>query len=256
MSHEQTKKRSGSSQDRRRSRPRSMSPQLQPTGLTKFSELGSSTSRKHDRRGDDYRAEGPSKRAKMHSNSEPPPRKDATTTPENRQKKTRKKIDKHKASRTSNHHEIKASNKTLTRQLWDAEQALKDTKQELEGTRQELENTKKNLEDTKQELEDKEQARQSIVAELKRVQIICDELQSLKALVDDPINGIEALKESCREKDENLKEKDRIIVDKQEEVDACRKLNDTNGEHNAKIQHREDTAKGKLKTERKGSSFK
>jgi len=202
--------------------------------------------------------------------SEPPTRKDTPTTPKTKQKKTRKKINNHKASRTSNHHELKEANRTLLYQVWDAEQALRGMKKKLADTEQKLQK----LADTEQKLEDTEKDRQSKIAELESIRKINDakseelarqnlaiitgrqELQSLKASVGDPVNGIQALQDACKEKDAKLKEKDEIIATQQEEADAYRMVIDRNGDWNAKISIKEQRAKDTLKVERNGPSAK
>lgn len=229
------------------------------------SRLETSSSRKHDRHEEDPQVEGPSKYAKLDRNSEPPKRKDTSTTPRRKQKKSGKTINLHKASRASTHSELKAKVKTLERNLRD---------------------TQKMVNVTKLALKDREQDLQRNTSELKRVRKVCDEKseevrtqklkneagseehQSLKVLVDDPVNGIQALQESCRSKDDELNLKDGKIISLQQEIDevkkrldkteqeveAVRTTNDTNSSWNEKLKQRERKAKDTLKTERDGSS--
>lgn len=222
--------------------------------MSQSAELEISSSSKHDRHEEDPQDESPNKRTKLHRNSEPPKRKDTSTTPRRRQKKSGKKINLHKVSRTGNYSELKAMVKTLERELKDAEQAGKITDQALNITKQALKQSNQ---------------------ELKHIRKVCDgkseevrALQSLKALVDDPVHGVQAFQEYRRRKDKELKAKDGIIASQQEELyqakkereqavqenEAARTLNDSNGARNEQVRKRELTAKDKLSEERKGSS--
>lgn len=226
-------------------------------------KLETSSSRKHDRHEEDPQVEGPAKYPKLNKNSEPANRKDTRTTPRRKQKESGKTINQPKASRASNHNDLKAKVKTLDRELRDTEKVLDITKQALKDTNQNF---------------------QCNTSELKRVRKVCDEkseeirtqnlnheterekFQSLKDLVDDPVNGIQALQESCRRKDEESKVKDEKIISQQQELDetkkelekaikeaeAARTMNDSNGSRNEMLAKKERTAKNTLKKERDG----
>lgn len=241
----------------RRSRSHSMPQPQVVIDLTESSsqsaELETSISRKHNRHEQDSQANGPSKRAKLKRNSEPPMRKDTNTTPSRKQKQSRKRINHHKASRARKYHELKESNKTLERQWWGANQALKNKKQALKDTKRDLRWT---------------------TSELKRVQVACDEktktVQNQGLTSEADRQRIQALQDSCAAKDEELRTKDEIIAAKQEELDkarqehkqalqeaeAARTLNDSNGYHNQMCRRRELKAKENLKIARKGSPSK
>lgn len=223
----------------------------QPQGvidLTESSELETSRSRKHDRHEPDSQSSGPSKRAKLQRNSEPPTRKHTSMIPKRKRKKSGRTVNTHEASRTIKHHELKKSSKTIEGELWAAKKTLREKEKELRDTKQ------------------------KDAAELKRVRKICDdktrEVQKHLETIESDRQEREALRESCAKKDEELKAKDEDIVAKQKELDqtkkdleetrqqaeAARILNDSNGAWNEGCYRREQTAKDKLGEARKGLS--
>lgn len=251
MPPDQPEKEPGPSKKDRRSRSSSMTQPQVVVDLTESAGRESSRSRKHDRHQEDSQADGPSKRAKLNRNSEPPTRKNTSTTPRSKRKKSREKVNHHKVSRTNKHHGLQERSKTLEGDFWVAKQVLKKKKQEHKDMKTEF-------------------AWNSY--ELKRVRKICaensEELQKQRLKMEADHEEIRSLKGSCSRKDEELKAKDAIIVSQQTELDeaersrkqaedvaeAARILNDSNGAHNDRVLQREHTAKEKLKKERKGSS--
>jgi hypothetical protein len=84
MPPDQLNKGSGPFQNPHPSLQQSLSSSTVVTELTRSSELGTGSSRKHDRHDDQSRGEDPSKPAKVAKISEQSTRKDVTTAPENK----------------------------------------------------------------------------------------------------------------------------------------------------------------------------
>lgn len=226
-------------------------------------ELEMARSRKHDRHEQDSQADGMSKRVKLDGSSEPLMRKDTSTIPKMKQRRPKKKINHRKVSRTSHYHELQESNKTLERKLSSTKKELQDTKQKLKDKEKELKWTlfelKRALDAYGQEADDVR--KQHLVIKTGR-----EEVQSLEARVNDPVNGIQAFQEYRQRAHAELKAKDEIIASQQRELDrtkqereqavqeneAARTLNDSNGARNEQILKRELTAKKKLEELRKG----
>ncbi|KAK7721307.1 hypothetical protein SLS64_001603 [Diaporthe eres] len=177
------------------------------------SEPGASSSRKHDRPEKDTQIEGPNKRQKLKRGSEPPMRKDTTMTPRPKRKKARNEINRHKASRTSNHQELKERAKALECELDSARQAHDDENRENQA----------NLDWHATELK-KLQARCSELADEMREQeqIAQTEHQENKALrrkLKDIEKDVDVFQLSCQNKDDELKGKEEVIAAKQKELE-------------------------------------
>lgn len=251
----------------RRSRSLNMTQPHEVIDLTKPSwqtaELETGGLRKHDRQEHDSQDDGPIKRAKLQRNSEPPTCKETSKPPRRKQRRSRKGIDYQKASRTRKHHELQHSNRTLERELWNTKQGLnsnkqehKDTKQLLQWTAYEYNRIRKLWKEQAEEM----RKRDRIIKTSRK------EAQSLKAAVDDPVNGVNAFQEYRQRKDEELKSKDGTIAAQKEELvearkdreqavqenEAARTLNDSNGSRNEKLAKKERTATNNLKKEREG----
>lgn len=177
------------------------------------SEPENSSSRKHDRQEKDSQAEGPNKRHKQNRGSEPPMRKDTNITPKASRKKSRKQVDHHKASRTSNHQQLKEMIKALETELASVRQAHSDTDREhqadIDWHAKELKRLKTSCNKQAEELRDKTQ-----MVETER-----EESQTLRRKLKDAAHDMEALQLSCRNKDEELKGKEEVIAAKQKELD-------------------------------------
>lgn len=177
------------------------------------SEAGSS--RKHDLHEKDPQVEGPSKRPKMNRDSEPPMRKDTTMAPKAKRKKSREKVNHHKASRTGNHQQLKDRIKNFDREIDSVREAhddeIKEFQANLDWHRTELERLTQLYEEQTSKVREQKQM----------VETGRQENQALKRKLGDAINGFEASKLSCQNKDVDLKEKEKVIAVQ------CQELNDS-----------------------------
>lgn len=212
MPPDQPDKQSGPPKGHRRSRSFSMACPREVIDVSDSSETEASGSRKHERPEKDSQVEGPTKRRKQNRGSEPPMRKDTTMTPKESRKKSRKQIDHHKASRTSNHQQLKEKNKTLECELASVRQAHSDTDREhqanLDWHAQESERLQKRYD------EQVDKAREvSQMFETAR-----EKIQTLTRKLEDAVNDVQTLQLSCLNKDEEMKGKDEVIAAIQREL--------------------------------------
>lgn len=174
------------------------------------------SSRKHDLHEKDPQVECPSKRPKVKRDSEPPMRKDTTMAPKAKRKKPREKVNHHKASRTSNHQQLKDKVKFLesirdsAREAHDDE--TKDLQADLDWHRTEL----KRLTQLQEEQTGKVREQKQMV-ETER-----QENQALKRKLEDAVNCFEASKLSCQNKDVGLQEKEKVIAVQRQELDESK----------------------------------
>lgn len=199
---------SGSSKRHRRSRSvnATQEPIIDLTGET-------SSSRKHDLHEKDSQGEGPSKRPKLKGGSEPPMCKDTTIAPQAKRNKSRKKIDHHKATRTSNHQHLKDRVKTLESELDSARQAHEDE------SREQQENLDWHAEELKLLQARWDEQAQVMGQQQQTIETERQKNQTLRRKLEDTANDVGALQLSCQNKDEELKGKEKVISAKQRELD-------------------------------------
>lgn len=195
MPPEQPDKQSAPSNQHHGSPSTEMTPSDDVTVISDTSEPETSSSRKHDRQGEDRHGESPSKRQKSNGDSESPMRKDTIMTPKPKPKKSRGKINNHKASRTSNHQELKERVKTLELEASTRQQAQERLQQNCNKQAEQVQAQKQMIETERQEN------------------------QRRKCELEDLTNQAEAFERSCQNKDEKLKVKEGAIAAKQTELD-------------------------------------
>lgn len=208
--------------------------------MTESSNPEISSSHKHGRHEGDPQVEGPSKRAKLQRSSEPPLRKDTSTTPK-KPKKSRKRVNNRKATRAKTYHELKQSNKDLKLELADAKQAMKDMKQEHDKTLR----AKDEAIAAKQEELDKKTNKAAIYKQQR------DELR----LSHETANKERAsMEQRLTSKTRKLTEANERLEKLEQEFEHVRKVNDTNGSWNARLTDKARRAKDSLAKERTGLS--
>lgn len=213
MPPDQPGKQSGPSNRRHRSLSISIPPSVDDIDITDTSEPATSSSRKHDRQEGDHPVKGPSKRQKTNRGSEPPMRKDTTMTPKTKRQRSRRKVNHHKASRTSEHQKLKDRVETLELELNSARQAHDDTTQELQ------ENLDWHIQELKRRLQREDELAEEVRAQDQMVATERHENQRLKRELKDLANHVEASALSCKNKDEELERKEGAIAAKQKELD-------------------------------------
>ncbi|KAG6366138.1 hypothetical protein INS49_000314 [Diaporthe citri] len=207
----------------RRARSVTMEYSSEVIDVSDSSEPGASSSRKHDRHEKDAQVEGPNKRHKQNRGSEPPMRKDTIMIPRAKRKKSRKEIDHLKASRTSNHQELKERVKELKETVEALECDLKSARRAHDdNNRENQENlkwhaTELNILQARCSEQDDELRQQQQIVETER-----QENETLQRKLNDAANDVETLRLSCQNKDEELKGKEEVIAAKQEELDESK----------------------------------
>lgn len=171
------------------------------------------SSRKHDLHEKDPQVECPSKRPKVKRDSEPPMRKDTTMAPKAKRKKPREKVNHHKASRTSNHQQLKDKVKFLESVRDSAKEARDDETQELQA----------DLDWHRTEVKRLTQLHEKQTGEVREqkqmVQAGRQDSQALKRKLEDAVNDFEAFKLSCENKDTDLKEEKKVIAVQRQQLD-------------------------------------
>lgn len=258
MSHDQAGEQSISSKRKRRSRSRGMAPQQEVLDLTKDSKTGNSSSRKHGRHEQDPRAEGTSKRAKLRMDSEPPTRKDTSTTPRRKRKKSRSPINHHKAPRTSSFHALQQMNKIFKRASTDSNQQLIDARKARDELQKQLSARQEAYLEKVEEVKAKDEDLAVKQKELdnKTDQLATSENESgrLKSELE-AANKELALREeklacTMRELDEVKKLHEEAV----QETEALHRVNDKKGFLNEQQAQKHEKAKETQRKERSGSS--
>ncbi|KKY31817.1 hypothetical protein UCDDA912_g08242 [Diaporthe ampelina] len=236
MPSDEPEKRSGHSKRRRRSLSLSMASSFKVIDLTD-SKPEDSGSRKHGLHENDCQAEGPSKRVKPNRGSEPPMRKDTRMTPEAKRKKLSK-VNHCKASRTSNHRELKDKTQALERELENARQAHDDTKRDIQADLEWHAQELKRLQQHCDEKADNARKQEQMVVTAHR------DNEKLERKLEDAANVVKALQISCQDKDRELNARAGDIAALQKELDdsdhRSKALKESLGVTNLKLNGKDD----------------